>query len=150
MPVQKTVILACALAITVTALAETNFYEQVSQMWLNGQKAGVREIGLQRLQLNTNDIAGLVLKLEYEVAYLDFTNMSSTASRVLERGGTVSSTNFIQQYQQYQVSYQIMLNVLSNYPPEDIEVDRAKTNITNKPMTFGALIKALQNDGYFQ
>lgn len=119
-------------------------------MWLGGQKTDVRDIGLQRLQIDTNDIAGLILKLEYEVAYLDFTNMPITASRVLERGATISSTNFVSQYQQYQINYQIMLSVLSNYPPEEVDADRAKVSITNKLMTFGGLIKALQDGGFFE
>lgn len=136
--------------VVLNTFGQTNFYEQVSRMWLGGQKTDVRDIGLQRLQIDTNDIAGLILKLEYEVAYLDFTNMPITASRVLERGATISSTNFVSQYQQYQINYQIMLSVLSNYPPEEVDADRAKVSITNKLMTFGGLIKALQDGGFFE
>lgn len=143
-------ILAVVISVAIEVLGQTNFYEQVTQLWLDGEKTAVRDIGLQRLLADTNDVAGLILKLEYEVAFLDCSNMIQTATYLLHRGETILTPNFARFYREYQVNYQIMQMVLPNYSPEELEADRAKANIQGKRMTFGHLLQALHDDGYFQ
>ena len=140
------VFVACA----VITHGQTNFYQEVSGQWLAGQKSNVLGIAQQGLAQDTNDLAGLILKLEYEFAFLDTTNMVTTAGQVLNVGAGITTTNFQAQFPIFQASYEIMTNVLSEYTSEEIAADREKASITNKPMSFGDLIKALQDDGYFQ
>ena len=95
----------CLLAAALVAfpvLAQTNFYNQVSQMWLAGQKAQVYSIATNRLAANTNDIAGLVLKMEYELAFVDLGNLTNTMQKVVSIGSSINTTNFAQIFPQLQ------------------------------------------------
>jgi len=52
------------------SLAQTNFYTNVTNLWYQGYKSNVLNIATARLAVNTNDIAGLILKAEYHFAFL--------------------------------------------------------------------------------
>jgi hypothetical protein len=139
-----------ALACFAQTWGQTNFYEQVSSMWYSGNKTGVLSIAEQRLQQNTNDIAGLILKMEYELEFLNFEAMTNTMQRVVAVGGGVSTTNFVVEFPSLQGSINHLLNMIPLYPVNEIAVDREKGKISGKPLDFGDAIKALQDDGYFQ
>lgn len=144
-------ILAVAgLVVASAAYGQTNFYQQVSSLWYSGQKTNVLNIAEQRLQQNTNDIAGLLLKLEYEVEILQLSNATNTLERVLAVSGSFSGTNFARVYPTLQADYQVLKSVVTNYPPDELAADQAKTNMVGKTMSCDAAIKALQDDGYFQ
>lgn len=130
--------------------AQTNFYNEVSQMWYDGNKTNVLSIANERLLTNSNDIVGLILKLEYESAFLDIDNMTNTMERVVTVGADIGSTNFATTYTTFLDGVMILQEVLTNYTAEDILSDRQKGSISNKPMNFGDLLKALEDDGYFQ
>ena len=136
-------------SMTVTSSAQTNFYEQVSSMWYSGNKTGVLSIAEQRLQQNTNDIAGLLLKLEYEVEFLQLSNVTNTMRQALIAGEILTGTNFTQVYPVLQADYEVMKIVVTNYPPDELAADQAKSSIAGKTMSCDAAIKALQDDGYF-
>lgn len=70
------------LSMIITSFAQTNFYQQVSSMWFSGDKRGVLDIANQRLAQNSNDIAGLLLKLEYETEFLQLDNMTNTMAKI--------------------------------------------------------------------
>ena len=134
--------------------AQTSFYDTVSQFWWSGQKQAVLSIAQQRLQNNPNDIAGLILRLEYEVAFIDMTSMATTAARIIEVGSGITTKNFRAKFPQLKLACKSIGPLLSelygNLTPQQIEEDRAKGNIPNKPMALGFAIKALQDDGFFQ
>jgi len=134
----------------ITAFAQTNFYQQVSSMWFSGNKQGVLDIANQRLAQNSNDIAGLLLKLEYEVEFLQTNNITSTIAKIIEVGGRYTETNFARQFPALKADYEVIKSVITNYPPDEFSVDQAKSSIPGKPLTCADEIKALQNDGYFQ
>jgi hypothetical protein len=138
-----------ALACFAQTWGQTNFYEQVSSMWYSGNKTGVLSIAEQRLQQNTNDIAGLLLKLEYEVEFLQLSNVTNTMRQALIAGETFAGTNFTQVYPVLQADYEVMKIVVTNYPPDELAADQAKSSIAGKTMSCDAAIKALQDDGYF-
>lgn len=138
------------LAGIVQTFGQTNFYEEVSSMWYSGNKTGVLSIAEQRLQQNTNDVAGLILKMEYELEFLDFEDMTNTMERVVAVGSGISTTNFAAVFPSVQGSINHLLNMIPLYPTNEITADREKGNISGKPLDFGDAIKALQDDGYFQ
>ena len=137
------------LASVVQGFAQTNFYEEVSSMWYSGNKTGVLSIAEQRLQQNTNDVAGLLLKLEYEVEFLQLSSVTNTMVQALAAGGAFTGTNFVQVYPALQADYEVMKTVVTNYPPEELTADQAKSSIVGKTMSCDAAIRALQDDGYF-
>ena len=132
------------------AFGQTDFYEQVSSMWYSGNKTGVLNIAEQRLQQDTNDIAGLILKMEYEIEFLNFEAMTNTMQQVVTVGSGISTTNFATVFPSVQGSVNHLLNMIPLYPTNEIAADREKGNISGKPLDFGDAIKALQDDGYFQ
>ena len=143
-----TLFVLCATGQLAT-LGQTNFYEEVSQMWYAGLKTNVLNIAHDRLAIDTNDIAGLILKHEYATAFLAVEDMTNTAARILEVGADITSTNFVIEYGHFVDEVAIMEVILNEYTPEELEHDRQKGYISGKPMTFGDMIKSLQDDGYF-
>ena len=129
---------------------QTNFYEQVSSQWYSGNKTGVLSIAEQRLQQNTNDIAGLILKMDYQIEFVELDTVSNTMKRVLDVGSQITTTNFAAAFSLVQSDINHLLQMLPLYPTNEIAADIAKASIANKPLTSGYAIKALQDDGYFQ
>jgi len=134
----------------IVAYGQTNFYEQVSQLWLSGQKTNVLNIAEQRLQQNTNDIAGLILKMEYQIEFCDLSGVTNTMQKVLTAGGGITSSNFVALFPSITGSVHHLLTMIPLYPTNELAADQTKGSITNKPLSYGNAIKALQDDGYFQ
>lgn len=134
----------------VGSFAQTGFYEEVSALWYSGQKSNVLNIAEQRLQQNTNDIAGLILKMEYQIEFVELDVVSNTMQRVLDVGSQITTTNFVAAFPLVQSDINHLLQVLPLYPTNEIAADRAKATIASKPLAAGEAIKALQDDGYFE
>lgn len=132
--------------------SQTNFPEQVSKMWLDGQKQEVYTIATNRLAINTNDMAGLILKMEYEFVFLVTSDLTNTIERVTSVGNTISTTNFVAVFTNVQEDVEFIKTMVQNYPlsPAEITEDRIKGSITNKPLACKNVLIALKQDGYFQ
>ncbi len=129
---------------------QTNFTEQVSSLWYSGQKSNVLSIAEQRLQQNTNDIVGLILKMEYEIEFLQLNQATNTMERVLQVGSSITSCNFAVCYPKLAGSINHLKTMIPLYPPDELAADQGKWNISGKPLPSKDILKALQNDGYFQ
>jgi hypothetical protein len=129
--------------------AQTNFYTTVTNSWYQGDKSNVFVMAESRLAQNTNDIAGLILKLECQFAWLDLAQLSNSVLRVIQVGDTITSTNFVQKFQIERQELLDDLELLKTYPtPEGLPTERQKGNISQKELpTF--LFDALYKDGYF-
>lgn len=135
-------------------LAQTNFHTNVTNLWYQGYKSNVLAIANSRLAQNTNDIAGLVLKANYDLEFLEVESISNSYLRVLQIGDTITTTNFIKCWQE-DLSRQCiigLLDVISENPlsPQEIQEGKTKALIPHKPLPDADLIEALQMDGYFQ
>ncbi|NLB56784.1 MAG: hypothetical protein GX811_13670 [Lentisphaerae bacterium] len=141
------VLIACLTGIM--SYGQTNLYEQVSQLWFDGDKGHVLAIANTRLRADTNDIAGLILKMEYEIEYLELETATNTMVRVLEQGVKVESENFSAFFHTLERSVRHLLNMIPLYPTNELAADIEKAKVSGKPLSFGFAIKALQEDGYF-
>ena len=128
---------------------ESSYLENLSRKWLNGQKGEVRDIGYARIAANTNDIAGHILVLEYDVTYLNVSNILSVASRIQTLGESCTNTNFRLCFPRFKNACEFLMIGVASYPADPDGSDRQKASITNKPFAFGYLLKALQDDEYF-
>jgi len=144
------VLAGTVMALSSACHAQTNFYTNVTNLWYQGHKSNVLEIAEQRLTADTNDIAGLILKLEFAVEFLEFPMFSNTVQRVLAVGQTVASPNFAREFQEYAEDINDILFALPFYPANEIAADKLKALIPNKPLAADDVIKALQDDGYFE
>jgi hypothetical protein len=127
----------------------TDFHSNVTTLWFQGDKSNVLEIAEQRLNTDTNDIAGLILKYEFQLEFLETASLSNSAQRVLSVGATVVSTNFVQAFPDYIENIHAALDFLPHYTPTEILEDKPKALIPYKPLVATDIIKALQDDGYF-
>ena len=132
-----------------TAYAQTSFYDHITQLWLAGQKQAVLAIAQQRLQQDPDDIAGLLIKLQYQIRVIDAVGVAETAPRVVAIGETITTENFRREFPTLKhictrlqaTSAELIAN------PQELERERAKFQPPTMPL--GPALKALQDDGYF-
>ena len=134
-------------------LAQTNFYTNVTNLWYQGYKTNVLKIAEQRLAINTNDIAGLILKANYELEFYEGGDLSNAFFRVIQVGDTITTTNFVKEWQENKSREAILdlLDIIAENPltPQQIQDEKHKALINEKPLPDEDLIEALQDDGYF-
>ena len=133
-------------------LAQTNFYTNVTNLWYQGYKTNVLEIAEQRLAANTDDIAGLILKAEYNFEFYEVNNLSNAYLRVIQVGDAITTPNFLKRYQEF--SKERILAILDDFTEDPITTQgilegKQKALINEKPLPAARLIEALQKDGYF-
>ena len=127
----------------------TNFYTNVTILWYQGHKSNVLEIAEQRLNINTNDMSGWLIKLAYEEEFSQFDSISNTINKVIAIGGTITNENFKEQYSSFKENQEYMLDFLTTYHPTPAELaqERAKGLISKKPFIYARYLDALQKDG---
>ncbi len=132
------------------AYAQTNFYTNVTNLWYQGYKTNVLAIASARLAQNTNDIAGLILKMEYHLAFSEMSEISNSFWRVINVGDTITSPHFSEKYPDKRANLLEILDFIRTNPisPAELTEEQAKGNINHKPLP-AVLIEALQKDGYF-
>jgi len=138
-----------------TAIAQTNFYTNVTNLWYQGGegRSNVLVIANSRLAANTNDIAGLILKANFHFAFLEEAAVSNAYLRVIQVGDTITTTNFVKCWQEKKLRL-FMLDDLDitaeiQMTPQQIQAEKHKALIPEKPLPYADLIEALQKDGYF-
>jgi hypothetical protein len=138
------------LAFGFCAQAQMNFYTNVTNLWYQGYKSNVLAIANARLNANSNDIAGLILKAEYDLEYLELSTISNSFQRVIQAGDTIASEHFVKRFELERQEYLDFLDLFKNepIPANELPAERAKATINHKDMPT-RLIEALQKDGYF-
>jgi len=135
-------------------LAQTNFYTNVTNLWYQGgeSRSNVLAIANSRLAVNSNDIAGLILKANYHFTFLEDGSVSNAYLRVIQVGDTIMTTNFVKEWQENKSRGDILdlLDVIAGNPllPQQIQSEKHKA-LLPKPLPDADLIEALQKDGYF-
>ena len=145
------IITLCVIAVSTLNAQTTNFFTTVTNLWYQGYKSNVLEIAEQRLSIDTNDIAGLILKFEFDLAFLELSSFSNSAQRVLAVGQTITTTNFAKIFPLYELSINHLLAFIPYYSTNQtaLVVDKAKALIPYKSLPADIVIKALQDDGHF-
>ena len=137
------------------SLAQTNFYTNVTNLWYQGGegRSNVLDIANARLAVNTNDIAGLILKAEYHLEFLETESVSNSYLRAIQIGDTITTTHFVKEWQEGLSRYALLtlLDMIAKNPltPQQIQAEKHKALIPHKPLPAAPLIEALQKDGYF-
>ena len=99
---------------------------------------------------NTNDIAGLILKMEYNTEFSVMSEISNSFWRVINVGDTITTSNFVARFPRKRENLLAILSFIDENPlsPAELAIEQAKGNINHKPFP-DHLIEALQKDGYF-
>jgi len=135
--------------------AQNNFYTNVTNLWYQGgeYRTNVLTIANTRLAANTNDFAGLILKAQYHIEFLEMDAISNAFLRVIQVGDTITTTNFVKCWQEAQSRPGILqfLDILTeiSLTPQQIQAEKHKALLPRKPLPNADLIEALQKDGYF-
>ena len=124
----------------------------VTNLWYEGHKTNVLAIAEQRLAANSNDLAGLILKMEYNLAFSNNSCLSNDALLVISVANDMTNEH-IKAHSQVMRSYlEMFLDYLAHdyHPTEsEIELEKQKGFIIHKPMTYEIPLKALHDDGLF-
>ena len=137
------------LSSSLTEAQTTNFYTNVTNLWYQGQKTEVLAIGQERLNINSNDMAGLLIQWSYDLEFLRLDYVSNSLSRIVQSGASITNTNFKANYPFLKESMEDMLEFFSTYHPTPTELaeEQAKGLISNKTFADFIILEALQKDG---
>ena len=138
----------CLLCSLVThSWAADSFVEQVSLLWEKGDKEEVLSIANKRILANNNDIAGLILQLEYQLAFLQLDKLPITADKLRVVGDGISTENFRKIWPIVRADLETIKIMVPLYPRKQLDIDREKAKLPGKPMTYMKLLKAIEDDG---
>lgn len=146
------ILLAIAAVTTAQADSPVDNFTLVTNLWWNGHKTEVLQIAEQRLAANSNDLAGLFLKLEYAAAFSDVTSISNSIGILSGLLHYASTTNFLHHVPILQMDFSEFRRLLESGQgpsPEDICADEIKGSRANVHFTYEPALKALHDDGLF-
>ena len=136
-----------------TNLPPIDNFTLVTNLWYEGHKSNVLAIAEQRLAVNSNDLAGLIIKMEYDLEYMNVSNYSNGILRALEVSRSVTNGCFASGRAVFEMALLGFLDYVAHgrrpLTPEEEELERAKAAIIHKPMTYEIPLKALHDDGLF-
>ena len=141
------VMLLMAACATAQTNAPIDNFALVTNLWWNGYKTNVLQIAEQRLAINSNDIVGLILKLEYDVEFINLQLISNSVFSVAQCGRTISTPLFSQRLSQREEDLEEILDLVAIYPMEEYESDKAKAFLPGKRMLFEEDLLAACLDG---
>ena len=128
-------------------------FVMVTNLWFNGHKSNVLAIAEQRLAANSNDMAGLIIKMEYDLEYMNVSNYTNGIIRALEVSRSITNECFASGRALFEIALLGFLDYVAHdrrhYSPEEEAQERAKAAIIHKPMTYEIPLKALHDDGLF-
>ncbi len=128
--------------------AQTDLYSTVTNLWWEGPKTNIIAIAEERLSSNTNDIVGLVLKTEYDIAFSSASVLSNSFRRVLSVGATIDTPAFRLAYPRTAWNISGMFVALEHYTDEIYNADHDKGFVIHKPMNLKLAWDALHEDGW--
>ena len=128
-------------------------FTTVTNLWYEGHKSNVLAIAEQRLAANSNDLAGLILKMEYDLEFMNVSNYSNGIIRVLEVSRSITNECFACEKPLFEMALLDFLDYVAHrrrlFSLEEEAQERAKAAIIHKPMTYEIPLKALHDDGLF-
>ena len=144
----KQLILALAVLATIAAKADgTAFFTNVTNLWYQGHKSNVLAIAEERLARNTNDIAGLILKMEYDLEFLDLVAVSNSCLRTIACGKEIQSPCYSARYPEFKTDMEDILDIIAHYPSDQLSSDRGKAHLPGKKLFFEDDLLAVCLDG---
>lgn len=128
---------------------KTPFSTAIAKLWKNAEKKQVMKIGNQILQKDSQNIIGLLIKMEYEISYLEFNKLEKTMNSIQKNinEGRYSSKNLKKQIPLLKKTIQVLSTAIKKYPQEEREIDLKKANLKGKDLSCINIIKAAEEDG---
>lgn len=150
-PALTAIVLALFFGVLRASAGESNFVKRVGGMWRAGDYAGVRKIAQSRLAADTNDLAGLLLELEYNIEYLQLEAATNTAAAIVRVAPQITTPRFSEVGEIVAESAKVIIWAATNYPPDEYAKDIQRIGtITNKQLSCDFILRMLEEDGYFK
>ena len=147
----KKLLLVLAISATFTASAEEPaFFVNVTNLWYQGYKSNVLAIAEERLASNSNDIAGLVLKMEYglEFEFEDLQSLSNSIQKVIDSAKDITTPRCASNYPDFKLLLEDIKDLsFDSSMYNDVEADKAKANLPGKPFLFEDQLLVICLDG---
>ena len=145
----KKVLLTLALFISAFLFADDlAFFHNVTNLWFQGHKSNVLSIAQERLACNSNDIAGAILKMEYDFEYLNLDEISNSIMRVDNIISGFRTPNLLKEQARFPFFLDKILTLFTNQELyAELEADRAKALLPEKRMAFERMLSAVCLDG---
>ena len=114
------------------------FFNNVTNLWFQGHKSNVLTIADERLAINSNDIAGLVLKVEYDLEFTNLNSLSNSIERTIATVCSIGSTNYASFCNSFATSLRSLLDDMASDPisEEEMEIELAKSQLMGKHFLF--------------
>ena len=146
-----------ATMLTLSCVAQTNQppvdnFALVTNLWYQGSKSNVLAIAEQRLAANSNDLAGLVLKMEYDLEFSNDSSLSNNVAVFLSAAEAATNCFVHTDYLKIKMNLNWFLEFLANeyHPtPSELVEEKAKACVLHKRMTYERYLKWLHDDGLF-
>ena len=120
----------------------------VTNLWQQGRMSNVLAIAEQRLACNSNDIAGLILKVDCDLNFVNLDTISNSLQRAINCGNTITTPEFSPLYPFFKYCLEDFLDAYAEeYPAEEIKADRAKAMLPKKTLLFEDNLLAACLDG---
>lgn len=129
--------------------AESELFTYVTNEWHQCRKENVLRVATERLATNADDVVGLLLKLEYDMAFADNATFTNSVERFRTAAKGVSTPAFRACARFLQQDLDSLVFFATNAPspgPSQDDVDKAKR--VRKRMNFLEEFKALDEDGF--
>lgn len=127
----------------------TSYFDNITNLWYTARFSNVLEIANERLSSDTNDIAALLMKASYDVAFNEATVVSNSLRRVLAVGQRVASPAFSNVFQITKIDAKGILRYMSLRNNDQKLDDWVKEAQPGLDIHHIHELKALDDDGYF-
>ena len=127
-------------------------FTTVTNLWYEGHKSNVLAIAEQRLAINSNDLAGLIIRMDYNTAFLNADCFSNDIAAVMSAANIASGAHLNQVKPLLFFSLTNTLEYLSKdfrLTADQLAAERQKGFIPGKPMENEDVLEALHDDGLF-
>lgn len=122
------------------------FSSYVSQLWFDGKKDEVLAIAKARLAKDPEDLAGLSLKMDYEIEFLKTKDLKLTIDKLQTVGKKISTPNALQAFKLMDESIVALRTLIPEITPEMIAEDLPKARLKKKPLSCLFFLQALEKD----
>ena len=124
------------------------FFTNITNLWFQGHKSNVLAIAEERLRANNDDAVGLLLRLEYDIEFLNVERLSNSVLRVKSVFAPIETQNlsFWKPVFMETLDYLLDVQTTTNFYAR-LDVDRAKAALPEKHMLFDDEVRALCLDG---
>ena len=125
------------------------FYTNITNLWKQGHHDQVLAIANARLETNTNDIGGVILKAAYDFAHSDRNTLSNSLVRIVRTGKHLHTPTFAKIFPFGCMDIKSIFDVLATETDEEHAADILKLQGPHHPFPFLILLRALDRDRFF-